>query len=109
MKQKRHKKGYKFTEKTHSKKGMLSFGLAAASIAVFIYGVCNSFQHDGAGSMYLGSAGVTSMLLAVVSTVFAVMSLKEEESFKLFPYLATFTSFLASAVWIAIYVIGFML
>lgn len=88
---------------------MLSFGLAIASIAVFIYVICNSFRHDGAGSMYLGSAGVASMLLAVVSTVIAVMSLKEEASFKLFPYLATFTSFLASVVWIAIYVVGFIL
>lgn len=59
--------------------------------------------------MYLGSAGVTSMLIAVVAFAFAVMSLREEESFKLFPYLGTVLSFLAAGVWIAVYVIGFLI
>lgn len=58
--------------------------------------------------MYLGSAGVTSMILAIAAFVLAVQSLREEESFKLFPYLSTVFSFLASGVWIALYVIGFL-
>ena len=110
MKQRRRRKyGYKFTEKTQSKKGILSFCLAVLSIAIFAYAVVNSFHHGGNGSMYLGSAGVTSMLIAVVAFVFAVMSLREEESFKLFPYLGTVLSFLAAGVWIAVYVIGFLI
>ena len=48
------------------------------------------------------------MLLALVAVVLAVMSLREEDSFKLFPYLSTVMSFLAAGVWIAIYVIGFL-
>jgi len=59
--------------------------------------------------MYLGSAGVSSMLVALVAVVLAVMSLREEESFKLFPYMSTVLSFLAAGVWIAIYVIGFLI
>ena len=59
--------------------------------------------------MYLGSAGVFSMLLALVSFVLATQSRREEESFPLFPYLATAFSFLAAGVWIAVYVAGFLL
>ena len=59
--------------------------------------------------MYLGSAGVSSMLVALVAVVLAVMSLREEESFKLFPYMSTVLSFPAAGVWIAIYVIGFII
>ena len=102
----RRKYGYKFTEKTQSKKGIVAFILAVLSIAIFIYVIVNSFHHGGNGSMYLGSAGVSSMLVAVV---LAVMSLREEESFKLFPYMSTVLSFLAAGVWIAIYVIGFLI
>lgn len=109
MRQKKHRRGYKFTEKTHSKKGMLAWGIAVFSIIVFFYVISNSFRHEGAGSMYLGSAGITSMLLAVISAVLAVMSLREEDSFKLFPYLAIITSFLAAGVWIAIYICGFFI
>ena len=102
----RRKYGYKFTEKTQSKKGIAAFML---SIAIFIYVIVNSFHHGGNGSMYLGSAGVSSMLVALVAVVLAVMSLREEESFKLFPYMSTVLSFLAAGMWIAIYVIGFMI
>lgn len=106
---KRHKRGYKFTEKTHSKKGMLSLLLAVVSLGIFATVISISFQTDGNGSMYLGSAGVSSMLLGVVALVIAITSLREENSFKLFPYLAAIFSFLAAGVWIALYVIGFML
>ena len=105
----RRKYGYKFTEKTQSKKGIAAFFLAVLSIAIFIYVIVNSFHHGGNGSMYLGSAGVSSMLVALVAVVLAVMSLREEESFKLFPYMSTVLSFLAAGMWIAIYVIGFLI
>lgn len=105
----RRKYGYKFTEKTQSKKGIVAFILAVLSIAIFIYVIANSFHHGGNGSMYLGSAGVSSMLVALVAVVLAVMSLREEESFKLFPYMSTVLSFLAAGMWIAIYVIGFLI
>lgn len=106
----RHKRrGYKFTEKTQSKKGFFSFLLSVVSIVVFIYVIMNSFRHKGNGSMYLGSAGVFSMLISAVAVIFAVMSLREEGSFKLFPYLSTVMSFLATGVWIAIYVVGFLM
>lgn len=92
----RRKYGYKFTEKTQSKKGIAAFILAVLSIAIFIYVIVNSFHHGGNGSMYLGSAGVSSMLVALVAVVLAVMSLREEESFKLFPYMSTVLSFSCS-------------
>lgn len=107
---KRKKRGnYKFTEKTQSKRGIAGFAIAAVSIGILSYVVWNSFSHEGAGSMYLGSAGVTSMLLSVVAVVVSVMSLGEEDSFKLFPYLGTFCSGMVLAAWIALYVIGIVL
>ena len=109
MKQRRRRKyGYKFTEKTQSKKGILSFCLAVLSIAIFAYVVVNSFHHGGNGSMYLGSAGVTSMLIGICALVLAVKSLGEENSFKLFPYLSTLCALLITGIWVALYVIGFL-
>lgn len=105
----RHRRNYKFTEKKQSKRGIAGFLLALLSIAVFVMVVVNSFSHRGNGSMYLGSAGVSSMLLGVVALVLAIKSLREENSFKLFPYLATVSSFLATGVWVALYVAGALL
>lgn len=104
----RRRKSYKFTEKKQSKKGILALVLSLLSIAVFVAVTANSFQHRGEGSMYLGSAGVASMLLSIVALVLAIKSLGEENSFKLFPYLATICSFLTAGVWVALYVVGFV-
>lgn len=104
----RRRRSYKFTEKKQSKKGILAFALSLCSIAVFVAVTVNSFHHRGQGSMYLGSAGVASMLLGVVALVLAVKSLGEENSFKLFPYLATVCSFLTTGVWAALYIVGFV-
>ncbi len=105
----RRRRNYKFTEKTQSKRGIAGLLLAAASIVIFFVVVNNSFHNGGNGSMYLGSAGVSSMLLAFVAFVLAVKSMKEENSFKLFTYLATVCSFVAAGVWVALYVVGFLL
>ena len=106
---KRHRSGYKFTDKTQSKRGILAFVLAAISIAVFVLVIVASFQSRGNGTMYLGSAGVSSMLISVVAFVLAIMSLGEENSYKLFPYLATVLSFLTLWIWVAFYMVGFMI
>lgn len=105
----RRRGSYKFTEKTQSKRGITALLLAIVSLAVLVFVIVNSFQNRGAGSMYLGSAGVASMLVGVVAVVLAIGSLREENSFKLFPYMATVMSFLATGVWIALYVVGAML
>lgn len=110
MTRKRPKKyGYKFTKKKQSKRGIAALFLAVCSIGIFVYTVINSFRHGGNGSMYLGSAGVASMLVAFSAFVLAVRSLKEEQSFKLFPYLSTVLSFAAACIWTAVYLIGFLI
>ena len=106
---KRRRGNYKFTEKKQSKRGIAGFFIAAVSIGIFAYVIWNSYSHEGAGSMYLGSAGVSSMLLAMVAVALSVMSLKEENSFKLFPYLGTFCSVLALGTWIALYIMGIII
>ncbi len=106
---KRQKRNYKFTEKTQSKRGMAGLFTAFVSIAIFVAVVADSFGNGGSGSMYLGSAGVFSMLLALAALVLSVGSLREENSFKLFPYLATFFSILTASVWVSLYALGFMM
>lgn len=102
----RRRRGYKFTEKKQSKRGIAAFVCAVISLAVLAFVVTNSFHNRGSGSMYLGSAGVASMIVGIASFVLAIKSLREENSFKLFPYLATVTSFLVTGIWIALYVVG---
>lgn len=100
---------YKFTEKKHSVKGIAALVLALASLGLGIAMCIISARAGGAGSVYLGSMGVLSMLLALVAFGVAVSSLREEKSYRLFPVAATVASVLVLGGWIALYVVGFLM
>ncbi|MCM1283970.1 MAG: DUF6142 family protein [Muribaculaceae bacterium] len=104
----RRQRGYKFTEKTHSKKGVAATVLATALLLLFAVFFYLSFSGDGNLNTYFGSAGVFAMLISVVAIALAAGSLGEEDSFKLFPRLGLFLSLLDAFCWIGTYVIGFM-
>lgn len=104
----RRRRSYKFTEKTHSKKAMISFGLGAATLLTYFAFVYLSYKAAGQLSAYFGAFGVLAMIVAVVSLVFAITTLKEEDSFALFPRLAMITSVVSTLLWIGNYVQGFV-
>lgn len=105
----RRKRNYKFTEKTQSKRGIFALILAIISIVCLCVVITQSSEAGGNGTMYLGSIGVTSMLLALIALVFATKSMFEEESFKLFPYLGLGCSIFASVIWVVLYVVGIII
>ena len=80
----RKRNNFKFTEKTHSKKGIVSLAVAAVAILIYIVFIFLSYLGRGNLSAYYGSVGVFVMLVSVVSLVVAFMGLKEEDSFKIF-------------------------
>ena len=104
----RKRRSYKFTEKKHSKRAIISFGLAAATLVTYLVFVYLSYQAAGQLSAYYGAFGVLAMLVAIVSVGLSITTLKEENSFAFFPRMAVITSVLSSFLWIGNYVQGFM-
>lgn len=108
MRRRRRAYNYKFTEKTHSIKGILGLILALSAILAGIGLVTVSFWSKGNGTVYLGSGGVLAMLLALTAFILAILSMKEENSYRIFPIAATVFGVIALAGWIAIYLLGFL-
>lgn len=105
----RRKRGsYKFTGKTHSRKAIVSFALAAVTLVTYFVFVYLSYKAAGQLSTYFGAFGVLAMLVAIVSFVLSITTLKEENSFAFFPRMALVTSMLSVFLWIGNYVQGFM-
>lgn len=104
----RRRRSYKFTEKTHSKRAMVSFGLAAVTLVTYFVFVYLSYQAAGQLSAYFGAFGVLAMILAIVSLGISITTLKEEDSFLLFPRMAMLASVLSTCLWVGNYVMGFM-
>ena len=76
----RRRRGYKFTEKKHSRQGILATVLA----------------------------GVVAMIATFVVLVIAAKSLREEDSFQLFPRLGLGLTLLDMVCWIGTYIWGFL-
>lgn len=108
MRGNRRKKNYKFTEKTHSKRGI--FATVLALMLLVLYGVFLylAFWGDGNLSAYYGSAGVLAMLVSLVCMVLAAGSMREENSFQFFPRLGLLLSLADVACWVGTYALGWM-
>ena len=107
MRRKR-RKSYKFTEKTHSKQAMLSAVLAGVSFIMYLVFIYLSYHGGGKLSAYYGGFGFLAMIMSIVALFVALPTLKEEDSFTLFPRWALCASILSTVCWVGTYILGFM-
>ena len=104
----RRRRGYKFTEKKHSRQGILATILALALLVWYLVFLELAFRGGGSLSPYYGSAGVVAMIATFVVLVIAGQSLREEDSFPLFPRLGLGLTLLDMVCWIGTYTWGFL-
>ncbi len=104
----RKRNSFKFTEKTHSKKGMAAFAVSVGMVFMYAVFLALAYRGNGNLSAYYGSAGVLAMLVSFITLIFSIQSLFEEDSFPLFPRLSLLSSLAALACWAGTYILGFM-
>ena len=104
----RRRRSYKFTEKKHSKRAMVAFGLAIVTLVTYWVFVFLSYRAAGQLSAYYGAFGVLAMLVACVSLGLSITSSKEEDSFTLFPRIAMIASVVSTFLWVGNYLQGFL-
>ncbi len=109
MKKHHRASNYKFTGRKQSARGIAGLTLTILSLVLGIVVIGVSVGNRGAGSVYLGSAGVLSMLLALLGLMLAAKSLGEEKSFRAIPVAGTICSVLTLGGWITLYVVGFLM
>lgn len=105
----RRRERFKFTEKKHSKLGIAVFAIALVLVVLYGVFVLLAFRGDGGLSAYFGSVGVFALVASLCCVGFAGKSLREEDSFMLFPRLALVASVLAVVCWLGTYVMGFVM
>lgn len=88
-------RGYIFTNKKHPEKGIMSFILGILSLGTYIMAVYLSYQGKGVSSARYGAAGVLAGVFMTVGLILGIMSLREKETFKLFPVLGMIVNVLA--------------
>lgn len=80
---------YKFTDKKHSKGGLIASGLFLISLVFMIVGIYMSFTKHGDANMSVGLLGMAALITSVIGFAIGLKSFKEDEVFLLFPWIGT--------------------
>jgi hypothetical protein len=83
------RKKYKFTDKKHSKGGLIASGLFLFSLVFMVVGVYMSFNKHGNANMTVGALGMAALIVALIGFIVGIKSFKEDEVFLLFPWIGT--------------------
>ena len=81
------KKGYKFTNKKHPEKGIMSAILGGISLVSMGIAVYQTFLAKGAASTNMGVVGLMVTIFSVTGIVLGYLGKNEYDSFVFFPYL----------------------
>ncbi len=91
------KKGYKFTNRIHSKKAVMSAFFGALSCTSLIVLVYLAYRRGGEIPVNYGIAGILALIFSVIGAVLGVLAVQEKDKYKFFSIVGIFTSFLAMA------------
>jgi FtsH-binding integral membrane protein len=100
------KKKYKFTDKTHSRQGVLSSVLGLLSLLLLVFVSAAAYQKSGQAGKEIALLGFLALLLACVGLYQGVRSLKEEDSYPLFPWLGSGLNGILLIAFVLIYILG---
>ena len=106
---KKRRERAKFSGRTHSKRGLISFGVGIVVILSFLMLINYNFILKGEGSEYVGSVGILLSMFAIVGLVLGIKGLREEDVYKMAPALGTLFNSISIIILIAVFVMGMLI
>lgn len=91
------RKGYIFTNKAESKKGILSTVFGALSLVSLGMAVYRTFQNQGEAFVKYGVVGMLCLIFAGIGLVLGIMARMEEDKFYLFAWIGIVLNLLTLA------------
>ena len=88
---------YKFTNKKHPEKGIMSTVLGLISLVSVWFVVYEAFLKRGEGTTNMGVVGLMITIFSATGLVFGYLSKKEHDKFMFFPYVGMVLNVLALA------------
>ncbi len=88
-------RGYKFTNKKHPQKGIMSAILGMISLVSVGVAVYQTFLARGVASTNMGVVGLMVTVFSITGLILGYISKKEYDMFLLFPYLGMILNMIA--------------
>ena len=100
------RRGYKFTNKRHTRQGMISSGLGLCVLLLVSGLFYLSYARAGEVGDVTGFLGFIAMLASIVGLWMGVKGCKEEGSFYLFSYIGCILNGVLLVIFILLYILG---
>jgi len=81
------KKNYKFTNKKHSDKAIMSTILGIISLISIVVVIYLTYARDGDATAGYGATGVLATLYSITGLIMGINTAREKELYRLFPWL----------------------
>lgn len=83
----KHRKGYQFTNKRHSKKAVMSTVYGALGLTCLVTVLYLSYRSGGEAPVKYGVAGVLVTLFALIGLLLGVLAAREKDRYRFFAVL----------------------
>ncbi len=81
------RKGYIFTNKRHSDRGIMATILGIISLASLGIVLFQAYRNDGEAAVNYGFTGLLAMLFSLVGLVLGIVTVRDKSYYRLFPVL----------------------
>lgn len=102
-------KNYMFTNRHHSKRGIISIVLAVIAMVTLIVLSIFSSQIGGNGGILYGGIGLCAYIISMTGLVLGIQSLKEEEVYYSIPRIGTTFNTMTVIIYGTVYIMGILL
>lgn len=89
------RKGYIFTNKRHSDRGIMSTILGAISLAALGAVVFLAYRSGGEAAPGFGVTGILALIFSLTGVVLGILTIRDKNYYRLFPVLGTLLNLLA--------------
>lgn len=100
------RRGYKFTDKKHTKQGMVSTGMGAAALILMVVDLYLAYRGSGQAGSIVGLFGLFSLILSVAGFILAVRGLQEEDVYYLFSRIGSVLNAVLFILWALLFIAG---
>lgn len=97
---------YKFTDKNHSVQGVVSSIIGIVCILAVAGMVAVTYQQNGQTGKWIAVPGIIVLLLAMTGMYYGVLGMKEENTYRLLPWLGCGMNGIVLAAFVLIYILG---
>lgn len=100
------KRSYKFTDKKHTRQGIISSLLGVASLVLLAAGLTAAYGMAGGSGPAMALMGFLSMLFSLIGFVLGARGFQEEEVYYLFSKIGIGLNGILFILWVLIFVAG---